>query len=341
MLKVGDFVVIKNKYIKNAPSYQKSGIYIIVRAYDNFVVLEDYYEHFFEFNELSRPEWIQAKKCQISKVNFKQEKTVCNICKKEKHEYEILRYKNKNICSECLKVKRYATRNNKKVFSYSKFNKRFGIEFECIPKDRNSYIEIILNNPYIIPTHDGSLPTNGIEFKTPIVDRIETIEKYLYNIESNAILTDSSCGQHINISDSRMTKYEYEEIRIKSKRLFTRLLNYMAIHPFSTKKIWGRYFTHFANCDDNYCHGSWLNLQKPDVIEWRLPKYKNHKQYMNLIEIISGIDDIIYDNYISKIYENDGKENKLAKKCSEKIVKFYKSYVKKERINRFLSLFRI
>lgn len=170
------------------------------------------------------------------------------------------------------------------------------------------------------------------------------IEIFLSSIESNAILTDGSCGQHINISDSRIDDVGYYTIRINSDEIFNRLLKYLVLHPFSTKRIWGRYFTDYASYNHFYSHGSWLNLREPDVIEWRLPKYRNHKQYMNLLNIISGINDIIYEEYIFPFSEDNyvhiEKVNKLAAKCSEKIVKFYKSYVRKERINKLLSLFR-
>lgn len=345
MLKVGDFVVVKKKYIKNAISYQKSGIYIITGTSDSFITMEDYYAHFFPLNKEKRQVPIEVRKCQVKKINFKQRKLTCDVCNKEKYEYELYSYKEKHICSNCLKVKPYSTKNNKKIFINDGSNKRFGVEFECIPKDENSYVEIVSSNPSIIPTKDGSLPTGGVEFKTPITDSLNIIEIFLSSIESNAILTDDSCGQHINISDSRINDAGYYEIRINSDEIFNRLLKYLIFHPFSTKRIWGRYFTDYADCNNYYRHGSWLNLRKPDLIEWRLPKYRNHKQYMNLLNIISGINDIIYEEYISPFSEDNyvhiEQVNKLAAKCSEKIVKFYKSYVRKERINKLLSLFRI
>lgn len=344
MLKVGDFVVIKNKYIKKVVSYQKSGIYIITGTSDSFIAMEDYYEHFFPFNKGERPVSIEAWKYQVKKINFGQRKLTCDVCNKEKYEYELYSYKGKHVCSNCLKVKPYSTKNNKKILINDDSQKRFGIEFECIPKDENSYVEIVSSNPCIIPTSDGSLPTGGVEFKTPIIDSLNIIEIFLSSIESNAILTDDSCGQHINISDSRIDDAGYYAIRMSSDEIFNRLLKYLIFHPFSTKRIWGRYFTDYADCNNYYRHGSWLNLNKSNVIEWRLPKYRNHKQYMNLLNIISGIDDIIYKEYISPFYDDNyfhmEQVNKLATKCSKNIVKFYKSCVRKERINRFISLFR-
>lgn len=340
MLKVGDFVVIKNKYINKVVSYQKSGVYIITETSDSFVAMEDYYEHFFPFNKGKRPVSIEARKYQVKKINFGQRKLTCDVCNKEKYEYELYYYKGKHICSNCLKVKPYSTKNNKKILINDDSQKRFGIEFECIPKDTNSYVEIVSSNPSIIPTRDGSLPTGGVEFKTPITDSLNIIEIFLSSIESNAILTDDSCGQHINISDSRINELGYTAIRMWSDEIFNPLLKYLVLHPFSTKRIWGRYFTDYASCNHFYSHGSWLNLRKPDLIEWRLPKYRNHKQYMNLLNIISKINDIIYNDYISVIFDDNFMDMRLTQKCSKNIVKFYKSYVKKERINRFLSLFR-
>lgn len=340
MLKIGDFVVIKNKYIKKFASCQKSSIYIIADTSDNFVVIEDYYEHFFTLNKQKRPSFIRIPKCQVKKINFGQNKLTCDVCNKEKYEYELYSYKGKHICSNCLKVKPYSTKNNKKILINDGSQKRFGIEFECIPKDENSYVEIVSGNPSIIPTRDGSLPTGGVEFKTPITDSLNIIEIFLSSIESNAILTDDSCGQHINISDSRIDDVGYYAIRINSDEIFNPLSKYLVSHPFSTKRIWGRYFTDYASCNHFYSHGSWLNLNKPNLIEWRLPKYRNHKQYMNLLNIISGINDIIYDDYISVISDDNFIDIKLTKKCSKNIAKFYKSCVRKERINRFLSLFR-
>lgn len=340
MLKVGDFVVVKNKYIKNAISYQKSGIYIITGTSDSFITMEDYYEHFFPLNKEKRRVPIEARKCQVKKINFKQRKLTCDVCNKEKYEYELYSYKGKHICSNCLKVKPYSTKNNKKILINDDSQKRFGIEFECIPKDENSYVEIVSSNLSIIPTKDGSLPIGGVEFKTPITDSLNIIEIFLSSIESNAILTDDSCGQHINISDSRIDELGYTAIRIWSNEIFNPLLKYLILHPFSTKRIWGRYFTDYASCNEYYQHGSWLNLRKPNLIEWRLPKYRNHKQYMNLLNIISGINDIIYNDYISIISDDNFIDIKLTKKCGENIVKFYKSCVRKERINRFILLFR-
>lgn len=110
MLKIGDFVVVKKKYINNAIYYRKSGIYVITGTSDSFVTMEDYYEHFFPLNKEKRRRPIEARKCQVKKINFKQNKSTCDVCNKEKYEYELYSYKGKHICSNCLKVKPYSTK---------------------------------------------------------------------------------------------------------------------------------------------------------------------------------------------------------------------------------------
>ena len=106
---------------------------------------------------------------------FNKEKMKCDICNGK---YPISKFiitdTNKHICKNCLSVKPYSTKNNL-IYGYAtKKGVKYGFELECVSignKEKNiaKVLEIDKN---LIPTSDASLPRNGVEFKTPILNNV-------------------------------------------------------------------------------------------------------------------------------------------------------------------------
>lgn len=96
-------------------------------------------------------------------------------------------------------------------------------------------------------------------------------------------MSDSSCGHHMNFSWYGMKAEDVRKIRRHSGELFQPVEKWMREHPEQVKKIFGRNFSNWARDDEQFVHGSWLNLEndwndKEARLEYRLPHFVSAKQ---------------------------------------------------------------
>lgn len=109
------------------------------------------------------------------------------------------------------------------------------------------------------------------------------LAQWYANLEKWVDMKDSSCGHHMNISWYGMKAEDVQKIRRHSGELFQLVEKWMREHPEQVVRIFGRNFSNWARDDEQFVHGSWLNLEndwndKEARIEYRLPHFVSAKQ---------------------------------------------------------------
>lgn len=269
--------------------------------------------------------WNFPARC-LNKLDTSKKRIVtCDRCGKKDLTYKMVRAKNgKYICKNCMEVKSYLTRNESKIGRPTKAGWTFGFEFECIPNNQESSAVLVGNKYRFVPTRDGSLAFGGVEFKTPIISGRSSLRRMFETADKMVRFSDSSCGQHINIGNSTwMNERAIRGIKNCSNELFGPLAVYMYDNRRATVKVCGRYFKSYCNYDSRYQHGSWLNLDHDNRVEFRISKFKNPEQYYNLTNMWVEMLD-----YIHKHYTNCGETSMQAQACGQKLVEIFKKYAK-------------
>lgn len=129
----------------------------------------------------------------------------------------------------------------------------------------------------LYPEHDGSV---WKEFHPYSVPNLHGNKKRYRELEKWIDMQDDSCGHHLNGSWYSMNGFDSDKIREHKHELFKAVQSTMRDNDEATEKVFGRYFTHYA--EDNYSFSksaySWLNLAKDGVVELRLAHYVNPEQ---------------------------------------------------------------
>lgn len=251
---------------------------------------------------------------------------VCSCCGNKAQKATVTKGTNgKYVCGQCIETKGYYTKNNSVYKKHKAHNKTYGFEFECVPYSEADKASLLDGRYGFIPTHDGSLPSDGVEFKTPTYQSLNGFKAMLRTCSKYADFENIQCGQHINIGD---TKYINENsmslIRIYASQIFDSLQTYMNDNEAATVAVCGRYFTFYAGRTGNYLgHGSWINLEHNNRIEFRISKFNTPEQYFWLTCMWTEILDCIITHFIKKYGHNNCK---LAEKTGLKIVKIFKKY---------------
>lgn len=245
------------------------------------------------------------------------------------------------ICNSCLCNQSYYTQNNINVRKQTLNGKTYGFELECVPYSQNNKAKMLLPKYNLIATHDGSLPANGTEFKTPIYNNLKNMRNLLTTFYKYVDFSDGRCGQHINIGHpTYLNRYSMIVLRRYSHMIFDDL--YVQMKQIDNKEfvkdICGRYFVPYANYETNYTtHTSWINLAHDNRIEFRLSKFNSPNQYFELINMWGNMIDCIINDFI--IPTNSYKRrrnttaleyNKCAEKTSKKLIKVFYKYRNKE-----------
>ena len=237
--------------------------------------------------------------------------------------------KGKYVCNSCTRVKCYSTKNNNKLYNPSSTHKTYGFEFECIPKKRDDFdghIEMVSSKYGFIPTEDCSLPKNGIEYKTPTINGLRGVRHMFNEVYDMVSFRSYKCGQHINIGDSKyIDKNAMRYIREYKNILFDDLTDYMCTHSDDVERVCGRDFCHYASANTGYYHGCWLNLDNNNRLEFRISKFKNPKQYFELVNMWTEMVDAIINDFLIPYnpYRMNGPN---AHKASDHMIRIFKRY---------------
>ena len=185
----------------------------------------------------------------------------------------------------------------------------------------------MINRTYgLIPTEDGSLPCDGIEFKTPIYNGLKGLRKLFSSFEKYVDFSNESCGQHINIGDTEeINAVSTHKIRSHASLLFNPLYYYMDENTDDTIKVCGRFFTDYADrCSSYSDHDSWIALSESQRIEFRLSKFVTPDQYFELTCMWTEMIDCIVANFIPINDDQSAKDTALL------LIEIFKKYVDRQ-----------
>lgn len=272
----------------------------------------------------------------------KQTTAICSKCKKRLPLNETIKVigSNRRICRLCLSNLSYYTTNNKMVNKPTKKGVTYGFELECVPKTPQHKAYIINTLTDLIATNDGSLPSDGVEFKTPIYNNLRGVKQMLKTMCEHAYFSNDKCGQHINIGNGTyINRYSMSIIRRFAPNLFDDLYNYMYEHKEETVRLCGRFFNHYATHDYEYSdHYSWISLSNDNRIEFRISKLQTVEQYLILTKMWEDmlsciINDLIkpYSLHIPRTERAKVKNVIIEAKTiniSVKLIKIFNKYVK-------------
>lgn len=237
----------------------------------------------------------------------------------------------KYVCNDCLDVKGYCTRNQNTLYNPSSTHKTYGFEFECVPIKKDGFdghVEMMSSKYGLIPTEDASLPMGGIEYKTPTINGLRGVRHMFNDVYGMVKFNSQKCGQHINIGDSKyIDAIAMRRIRCCKSYLFDNLTDYMSEHEDDVKRICGRNFTYYADNNHRYVHGSWLNLDNNNRLEFRISKFKTPKQYFELVNMWTEMLDAIINDFIIP-YDaiNEYENSKIAEKTCNHLIRIFKRY---------------
>ncbi len=237
------------------------------------------------------------------------------------------------LCDDCLDEEdSYHSTNDILKRKPAKHGMTFGFEFETA--ERNVESNLLYQYDFL-PTYDGSI--GGTEWKSPIYRSMRGLAKMFRSIENVTSVGDTE-GTHLNVGT--FSRQEMDYIRRFYHSLFIPLCRSMEEMPHETERLFGRNFTIYAQTidgDSDPCnHCNFINVESSNRIEFRLCKFKNTKQYMNLIKMHSEFVTTIRNNFLNHFNRNDHSFDTnrnfrfhKAKITANKIVKIFEKYANK------------
>ena len=272
-------------YVLEELDYRHDDGTAVYQLYDE---VEEEYEHLPEF---------------LFKVPRGHKVVTCDCCgQKLQAMYGIRTHNGKYICGDCMEVDDYCTKNIAHKRNYTKTGLTYGFELECVPYDYSGFATFLESKYGFIPTEDSSLPSGGVEFKSPIFNSMRGI-KSMFNVLSKcADFSYDQCGQHINIGHEDYDERAARIVQNNVKELFLPLNNAMLNNEEMTTKVCGRFFDgayygEIMEDDSLPCmgHSYFINVRNFDRIEFRISKFVDTKQYMELICMWSEIMQLIVE----------------------------------------------
>lgn len=242
------------------------------------------------------------------------------------------------VCPQCDAVKGYHSQNIQEVHVETKNQFRVGIEWECVPLDETCKRAMCSGHYALIPTHDSSLPFNGVEFKSPMYRNLSALKSSMRSWLKLSDVSDPKCSQHINFSAAFLTPkvcraiLEPEHVHL----IFDPLRFYLKYNPDETIRVCGKNFSWYANEELDYSeHNCWLNLshmlEQSGRMELRLAKVQDVNQYFWLVNMCLEILKAIENNF-AKYVEGEKASDDInvirhkAELTGNKIVKIFKKY---------------
>jgi len=255
--------------------------------------------------------------------NWKAKTVTCDVCNTVLRPNRMVKSaKGKYVCKECLRKKSYSTKNDIMAGKSTKQGWTFGFEFECIPKSEANEAVLVSKRWGFVPTSDGSLPSNGVELKSPIIQGRSSLRRMFNDAYNNVDFANAHCGQHINIGNSLwINEHNMRCIRENKARLFNRLGQYMDRHPEDVRRLCGRGFGCYRSYDTAYRHGSWLNLEHNNRFEWRISKFVTPDQYFNLCNMWCDMMTCVNKHYLKSTCDS-----RAADTTGALLVEIFKKY---------------
>lgn len=216
----------------------------------------------------------------------------------------------------------------------------FSMEFETAASSQKARGELL--NFGFLPTSDCTV---NVEYKSPIYEGLNAISKQLVSIEKmvndTEIAIGNNCGTHFHVGHaSYITPETMGYIRRFYHSIFLPLCNHMESNRQQTIDFWGRDFTYYASpitaSTSSTDHCNFINLQHSYTIEFRLAKFQNAKQYMNIAKFAKDATNAIIENFIKHFNDTDFDQTRYnnitayrkhkANITANKILKLYIKY---------------
>lgn len=259
------------------------------------------------------------------KGTYKRKTFTCDVCGNVMPASKMIRSKKgKYVCNKCLEQKSYSTKNDTVVGNKTNVGWTFGFEFECIPKSKADEAVLVSKKWGFVPTHDGSLPSDGVELKSPTINGRSSLMRMFKDANNSVDFSDYHCGQHINIGNSTwLDNTTMAAIRSRGHDIFYPLEQEMAAHQEETQRLCGRYFGNYCERSGggSMCHGRWLNLEHGNRVEFRISKFVTPEQYFNLCNMWVDMLDMVHRKYLK-----GGCTTNAAKEASNSIIQIYRKY---------------
>lgn len=268
--------------------------------------------------------------------------------------------RNAYMCVACATRNRNYHTNNNVLQGKAKAN-MVGAGIELETSYSNEYARNIMFEYGFIPTHDGSLSSDGAgsrygdwdgnacEYVSGIMQGLNKASKFCDTlqtlIDNNHVRINESCGTHFHVSVNAMKNGNGEQVYIGYIQrfyhsLFTPLCNAMKANPEKTTAMFGRYFSNWAKTvhADSYCGDryNFINVTNDSNIEFRLNKFVNAKQYQNLMKMEVEMVQAIVKNFCEH-FNDEPKDNRRYANKTEyrkhkanvtagKLVKIFEKY---------------
>lgn len=269
------------------------------------------------------------------------------------------------MCERCAKQNERYHAINAKVLGTAKKNMVFdGIEFECSYSDdyaRNAIFEY-----GFIPTHDGSLNSDGYEnrygyydgntceYVSPLMKGLNRASKFCltceYLIENGHLKVNNSCGTHFHVSIDSMKdangnntgRNSYMDmVRRFYHSLFLPLQKEMNNDLAKVERMFGRCNNHYCSSITEYARPEsdrylWINVKADNNIEFRLNRFVSAKQYQNLMKMEVKMVQTIVTNFCEHFMDTDFDRTRYEKRTdyrkhkaevtAKKLVKIYNEF---------------
>jgi ribosome modulation factor len=120
------------------------------------------------------------------------------------------------------------------------------------------------------------------------------VQDYITGVASILDMDICNAGQHINVSGQWLNGYKAHKLYLYREALFSDLFAEMEKDAATCKRVWGRNFGQWNN-DPRVVgytgHGTALNLAHLNEgaqarIEWRMCKFNNVKQFVDLLFLV-------------------------------------------------------
>jgi hypothetical protein len=234
----------------------------------------------------------------------------------------------------------YSTRNNYRIGKAKAHGFSTGIELETSYSDEKARIE--LETQSFIPTSDCTV---NCEYKSGIIRGLNGLVKFAKQwdrlIDAGHLEIGNGCGTHTHFGHVEYINSETNDyMRRFYHSLFVPLCNEMQENREATIELFGRDFTYYADTISEYtdagAHSNFINLQHMNTIEYRLCKYQNAAQYINLVHCLKDFTTAIINNFIKHFNDTDIDSSRYhnrteyrkhkAQVTAKKLVKIYRKY---------------
>lgn len=227
------------------------------------------------------------------------------------------------ICPACVELRSYSWENRAETGADTR-GRTYSIELEIMQPTHKAFFELAENN--FLASSDSTV---SAEFKSPIFHNLKspvrltkTIQRL---IDGEEMVIDGHCGTHFHVGlpDNGMSAIipETNDSRIGFTRrfyhsLFVPVSNWMMMHPYETKALFGRMFGQWARSVqphvDPMRHENFVNVQHDYSLEFRLAFFANAAQYARCMNVCDKLFSCIETHFWSKLPECHTTEERKA-----------------------------